>query len=516
MAVTFQKLIQSNVDLSALGLYPVQRFDRFFCTPKGAKVLFCTGVDEIHYCTVPGFGSKIFAVNPCGDFGQMVYPVGRNLKEFLCLVMACGGEAALEQAYIMTGLEFAQYLAEHTTQQDAQRAIKALEDVLGLVPCTEPYRCLREVWQDFEPSKIPFTKQYQRMEQECRKVEKPAPILPWKVYFQGGSRRCGQEHAGREIRCDLKLQGSEWSIPAVYLCGKGLCVLAVKQISAERLRLWEQLNQNDCPQQGPKERWEREAQNPFRCELDESTVQMGGKTLRCTGGWGCYWQPELDEGDFQDPKGQSAREHFDLDPASVWMFWVMRFPWATKRRPAWNGGILTLQQQAERQCGPAFRAENPGDSVSFVHPLDGKKHWLTVVEKQPEQAEESWFSDPQSEYPTHMMVMQYTVDPPLPSDSIWLWDCDEGDRPRKKRTNQEYGDLERSYGLMGPTAENAAAVAIIGGVDGPTAVCVSAGSSVERQLATSSLHFEPVDWVEWQVMMQGQPPEPIRVLLPAE
>ena len=62
MDKTFQKLLQTDIDLSSLGVERRTDNEPYFCTPKGASVFGWTGVDGIHFCFVRGFGVLDFAV----------------------------------------------------------------------------------------------------------------------------------------------------------------------------------------------------------------------------------------------------------------------------------------------------------------------------------------------------------------------------------------------------------------------------------------------------------------------
>lgn len=50
MDKTFQKLLQTDIDLSSLGVERRTDNEPYFCTPKGASVFGWTGVDGIHFC----------------------------------------------------------------------------------------------------------------------------------------------------------------------------------------------------------------------------------------------------------------------------------------------------------------------------------------------------------------------------------------------------------------------------------------------------------------------------------
>ena len=82
-----------KLDLSTLGLERCSHPQRYFCTPIGAHILWNTGVDGIHYCTVKEQGETIFVAEPMSTPGAYVHPVAANLSDFIRLLLACGGEA---------------------------------------------------------------------------------------------------------------------------------------------------------------------------------------------------------------------------------------------------------------------------------------------------------------------------------------------------------------------------------------------------------------------------------------
>ena len=52
MDKTFQKLLQTDIDLSSLGVERRTDNEPYFCTPKGASVFGWTGVDGIHFLSL--------------------------------------------------------------------------------------------------------------------------------------------------------------------------------------------------------------------------------------------------------------------------------------------------------------------------------------------------------------------------------------------------------------------------------------------------------------------------------
>ena len=57
----------------------------------------------------------------------------------------------------------------------------------------------------------------------------------------------------------------------------------------------------------------------------------------------------------------------------------------------------------------------------------------------------------------------------------------------------------------------ASAIAFIGGMDGPTALCVGVEEGSQSQIAMSSLHFEPAERVQWRPVFRVRELESVKV-----
>ena len=97
----YQRYTRLPIRFSELGLERGSQKSSYFCTPKSARVIGWAGVDGIHFCFVPKYGDMVFAVNPMAA-GEHVQAVSRSFEDFLRLVLACGGSAAIEQARYWT------------------------------------------------------------------------------------------------------------------------------------------------------------------------------------------------------------------------------------------------------------------------------------------------------------------------------------------------------------------------------------------------------------------------------
>ncbi|GAB6084785.1 hypothetical protein JCM11672_00560 [Alkaliphilus crotonatoxidans] len=139
--------------------------------------------------------------------------------------------------------------------------------------------------------------------------------------------------------------------------------------------------------------------------------------------------------------------------------------------------------------GPHFRVSSPGDQIDLIHPSTGKKHTLIVQEYERQELSAEHFNNPNHEFPTHYIIMSYTISPDFPDRSFMITDCARGDRPRQK-----YADPKA------PQATDDVCIGIIGRADGPTAIVLDGGNQGKLRVACSALHFEPVENVEWRIV----------------
>lgn len=135
----------------------------YFCTPVGAQII---GWDNgIHYCFLDGFGQMVFCVNPepCGE--QYVYPLARDFRDFLRLILAVRNTNPLQQ---MIGWDKAQYLdflcSEQALGEDSSKqasaVLKALSDQLGLTPMEHPFEYVKKIQQEFPYQNIVYSNEY--------------------------------------------------------------------------------------------------------------------------------------------------------------------------------------------------------------------------------------------------------------------------------------------------------------------------------------------------------------------
>ena len=267
------------------------------------------------------------------------------------------------------------------------------------------------------------------------------------------------------------------------------------RVPAERIQAfqdkWGQVAQRDDLTW--QERLELERENPLEIAFDPA-LTVNGKTLTSNRGCGICWNPCMTEG--TDEQMPAAMEHYGLDPKDGWSIWRYAFAWATKRRPALQQLGITLRRRPVELLGPRFCVTAPGDCFPFFYRQ--VEHTLTVQKYQRKELEKAGLF-PGLTLPTHHVVMQYAINPELPGDVISVRDCADCDQPR--------------WSLETAVEPGAAAVGIIGGADGPTAIVLGTGKVEAYHMACSALHFKPVDTVQWRMVFRERRVEDLTVPL---
>jgi len=221
MSKTYERYLESNIDLSLIGLTQEADDIDYFCTPKGAKIIGRAGSDGIHFCFIPGFGEMVFVVNPMSTPGSYVHPLARNFQDFLRLLLACGNTAALAQAWCWDEEQFNEFLLENPPTDEQAATLAAIRENLSLDPMEQPFSYIRALQNRFDYRLIPYREGYYDM------VSVEPPIPEWKVYFDGNFwMHHRRERAGKEIPINKQFvwEDEVWMIPAMYVCAKGLVI----------------------------------------------------------------------------------------------------------------------------------------------------------------------------------------------------------------------------------------------------------------------------------------------------
>ncbi len=493
MKMTYQKFLEYQIDLSGLGVIPSSGMEPYFCTPKGAKIFGRAGVDGIHYCFIEGVGDMVFTVSPMNTPGNYVHPVAESFEDFLRLLLACGDETVIEQAWMWDLEEFVAFLADHQPTEEQKSILAQLADRTGLRPMDQPWQYIKRVQSGFDYSRIEYTEDYYDLDMNPNAIIAPPP---WKVCFERGFwGGHGKGKAGTEILINQEYEfaGHKWIVPAVYSCGKGLVADFCMQVPVEEIRAfmdkWSLIFDEDwTPHFTKEERLELDADNPMSLDFRPKAI-LNGKELHCSHGYGTSYNPCVPQGFTNELDAKWVMDHYGLDSTCGWSIWRYSFPWATVKRPKIKSLSMHLCPKPVALLGPHFRVKAPGDSFSFTHPETKVVHTLTVVEYERQTMDFSRIPDQDKEYPPHCMVMSYCISPELSQHEVSVSDCADSDQPRMKSTDQC---------RFRPQATQSVMVGIIGGADGPTSIFVG-GAAEKPHAVCSSLHFEPVESVEWRI-----------------
>ncbi len=187
----------------------------------------------------------------------------------------------------------------------------------------------------------------------------------------------------------------------------------------------------------------------------------------------------------------------------AWSIYRANFPWKSARRPTIKSLELTIAQKPVEVPGAVFEVSNPGEQIDLQIP--GHPFTLTVKDYEPQTLDASMISPGEMEYPTCYTMLTYTLSPKPEAEKLYIQDLSECDQPRPKQmesaTPTEYGSCE------------AAAIAIIGGADGPTAIIVGAPQTEQEFAACSAPHFEPAARIQWYPILRVTEYEPCTVTL---
>lgn len=494
----YQRFCEAVPNWGNIGLARGPEKSTYFCTPVGAKVLAWTGVDGIHFCRIRGLGEMVFSVSPMNLPGEYVFPVARNFRDFLGLLLFCKDAAAIEQAWAWDREKFMSFVASVHPSVDAQVMLSRIAE-LGVEPVEDPYGYLHSLQSEFDYTRLRFPEEY---DEWAPPVTRPQP---WRVTYKG-SLDHQEGRAGKEIPVGVSFTwaGAQWHVPAVYACSEGLVVDFLIRFDAGKVRDYiDKLQElEEDPEQTHQDHQALEEENPMALVFQPRII-VNGAVLSQERGYERHYLPGqlLPEAMLQDAVARQVLEHYGVNRQEPWTIHRAAFRWITGKRPPLRKLALQLSQPPATIPGPCFEVRVQGESFEFVHPDTGVSHRLTVESLSQQEL-------PQSGRPLSGMVlpgcfctMTYSVEPSLPAGSILLRDSVPSEEPRRM-ASPESEDLEGE----------AAAIAFIGGADGPTAVLLASPDLGKGTgVVNSSLHFKPVDTVRWQLCFRRKPHNDITV-----
>ena len=497
---------KTKIDLSLLGFNMNGDFELYYCTPKKAQIIASSGIDGIHYCTIPQFGEIIFAVSPM-NFGDCVHPIARSFEDLLRLLLHCGDIAALEQCYAWDEEQYKAFLIDYPATEKRQAVLDEIKNKCGLEPIVDSFSYVKEFQAEFDLSQISYTEDYYDPEMNAAAPEVPTE---WAVYYEHGFwNKNAKGKPGEEIVLNKTFSwGDEiWHIPAVYSCSKGIVVDFCIEIQPEKEKAfidkwYPVLSKDENISTELREQIEQE--NPIDVNF-RTHLKVNGKSVIAKHGNSVQWLPEscLPDGVKNESESKEIIRHYGLDERKVWSFHRWSFPWSSKRKPEIKSVRLKLERDPVTIQGVHFKNPSVGDVISFVHPISDTEHKLTVLAYEKQEFPRQGFQHEEYVFPTLHTAMTYTLEPELPGRNFQVRDCLQNEQPKRKPRNQF--EPEANY--------DACAIAIIGGADGPTAVFVSDGRNLEQHRALSALRYEHTDDIEWKIVFCEKLIEDIEVEL---
>ncbi len=179
-------------------------FELYYCTPQHAEIIATSGVDGIHFCTIPQFGEFIFAVSPM-NFGDSVHPIARNFEDLLRLLLHCGDIAALEQCYAWDEEQYKAFLIDNPVTEKQQAVLDKIKSKCYLEPIYDSFAYVKELQAEFDLSQILYTEDYYDPEMNASAPEVPTE---WAVYYEHGFwNRNAKGKPGEEIDINKRFFG---------------------------------------------------------------------------------------------------------------------------------------------------------------------------------------------------------------------------------------------------------------------------------------------------------------------
>lgn len=305
------------------------------------------------------------------------------------------------------------------------------------------------------------------------------------VYFNKSfAEHVRRGNPGTKLSLDIRTNwdSTVFLIPAAYSCKKGLVIDLCTPVSSK------------IPIKLKKRSTERPASLNFK-----ASVIVNGQELPYCSMYSVVWNPVPPTGKgtsgafdcCRDPDAENLLEAYGCSRETGWHFIRISFPWQETGKPEIQSLELRLTANPVPHCGARFTTA-PGCSeqnVTVRHPVTDCAFDLTIKDFHWETMPENMNRGNSSfEFPSHYGLLTYSISPePVPGE-FRLQDCEDSDSPRGR-------DKKGSA---------AYAIGVIGGADGPSFLSLHSGSedgakkSSSSVLAFSSLHYKPLESVQWQ------------------
>lgn len=497
-------LKELRIDLSSVGIIFRANNEPYYCTPENADIIGWAGVDGIHYCTIPHFGEMIFAVSPM-NFGDCVHPIAYSFHDLLGLLLSCGDMAAIEQCYAWDQEQYNAFLQDCLITKEQQDVLDRIKWELKIKPIKNVFKYIKTLQEEFDYSAIPYADDYYDPDMN---PHTPLYDKEWSVTFAGGFWS-EQGTPGEEVKLNKLFAWSDekWNALSAYICEEGLVIDFGVEISLDKLNAFlDKWNLRNGEHNGYSEAEQALIRDEQPMEISfRSILTCNGNILRSSSRCSLSWIPSSCHlGECNPIEARRFLSHYGLETDKAWVLWRCSYRWNTQKESKLDSMNLAMMREAKRIVGQSFSCPEEETSVEVANPISGETYRLNVHEITRSEIQRPAFHNSDLEYPTHYLMMTYTMEPDIANRFFSLRDCSHGDSPRQKHPDPN---------ALEATMYSAASVGIIGGADGPTALIFGSPQTNQENhhAACSALHFDAVGEVEWSPVFQVKTVEDIQV-----
>lgn len=339
------------------------------------------------------------------------------------------------------------------------------------------------------------------------------------------------EFIGDEISIEKQFTWNQniWHIPSIYITEDGLTVDYCIEIAPDRIKQyvekWESVG-GDANNLSIEEQEALLAENPLYLDFHSKVSVNNAEAVRgrgCSIPWipenirpkeaaGTHHEAQQENREAQrqakkESQWQSIMQRYQLDPEKGWVLHRCSYDWGPERKPMIRSLSVTLQQAPTAVTESKLHSPKVGDRIITTHPVTGTRHVITIQSLEKQELDVSMHRK-EYEYPTHFVKMSYTLLPELSKNEFTVSDCGQGDRPRRKPDADGAGAAE--IGIV--RGAGTAGSGMTRGTEGPIAIFVAGGNKEPKlHSAVSSLHFAPVEEIEWKIVYQIKACEDIKV-----
>ena len=451
----YHKFRNSSLDTAMLAMFSGADSSESVYTPTGSRIVAWTGNNGGHFCQITGFGDMIFAVDPSAPPGDCVYPVAKNLSDFIRLVHDCRSAAIVFKAYQWSRSRFEEKIASIRPDYKMRSILRALENTYHPAVIADVYGYISQLQQEFDYSSLPLHPDYFEW----------CPIRPGAPRWDVGMNTafgdyCDKNQAGTELNVNREFtwQGEHWSVPAVYLCENGIVVDSYLQVSPARLEKYRQKwGDVDLSSLSIENEMRRQLDDPLKVDA-VGKLTVNGKEAPRRPVHTLVWNPNTD-----NPwQARRALEHYGLNRENGYLLRRETFLRKSNNPPIRTMDLMLCADPVSVP-GQRFVAPKNGDRMTFTHPISGQDHDLIVITQTREALNPNFLNNT----PCCYTRLSYSVEPPIQKELISIVDCDPGD-----------------------------------GDGGNSAVRLSGKIPVAGHCAVSSLRYAPAEQITWRMIFK--------------